>query len=145
MTITVQVAGVQAVREQLARLGRDATRQALAATAVQVEHYIEVEAAKHNQTGALVRSLYKRQSGDAWEIGHDLRHAPHAVFVHFGTKAHVIRPKNKKVLRWAGGGLFHFAKQVKHPGNAADPWMTRAAALAPRLFEAQINERIKNL
>jgi len=28
----------------------------------------------------------------------------------------VIKPKNKKALRWAGSGAFSFAKKVHHPG-----------------------------
>lgn len=168
MNVNVHVTGLEAVRAQMARLGAPLARQALDAAAVQVEHYIEVEAGQHNQTGALVRSLYKRQTGDGWEIGHDLRHAPHAVFVHFGTKPHIIRPKNKKTLRWATGNQaafakgsangakylgkanakrfgFRFATEIHHPGYKGDAWMARAAALAPKLFEAQIHERIKNL
>jgi hypothetical protein len=41
-------------------------------------------------------------------------------------------------LRWAGGGVFKFAGKVNHPGNKADPWLTRAARMAPAIFERQV-------
>lgn len=145
MSITVNVSGTEAVRAKLAQLGDVLGRQALAATAVEVEDYIAQQASTHNKTGALVRSVFKKQTGDGWLIGHDLQHAPHALFVHWGTRPHVIRPKNKKALRWAAGGKFAFAKQVNHPGNAPDKWLERAAALAPKLFESAVNKRLRNL
>jgi hypothetical protein len=46
----------------------------------------------------------------AWIIDHNLQHAPHALFVHFGTRPHVIRPKDKKALRWATQNQKAFAK-----------------------------------
>lgn len=36
-----------------------------------------------------------------------------------GTRAHVIRPKNAKVLAFNAGGQKIFAKSVKHPGTPA--------------------------
>ena len=144
--ITVQVTGTEAVRAQFARLSDIMRNKALAATAVKVEKYAEQQAARHNKTGALVGSLKTvRLPGGSWEIYHDPRIAPHALFVHWGTKPHVIRPKNKKVLRWAAGGRFHFAKQVNHPGTKADPWFTRAAAMVPSIFKAEVERRIAQL
>lgn len=38
-------------------------------------------------------------------------------FVDQGTKPHIIRPKNAKMLHWVDkGGEDHFAKEVNHPG-----------------------------
>lgn len=143
--IEIQVTGSQAVRANMARIGTVLTQQALAETAVKVEDYIEGEAGKHHQTGALVRSIYKAKAPNGWEIGHDLQHAPHALFVHWGTKPHTIRPKNKQTLRWPVGGKFIFAKEVHHPGTKPDKWLERAAALAPKIFEQQIAAKLKAL
>ena len=137
MKVTVKVSGTQAVRLQMQRLAR-APFKALAQTAEDVEELAEAGAAKHNKTGALVRSLYLRRIADGFEVGHDLQHAPHAVFVHWGTKPHVIRPKNRKTLRWPSGGAFSFARSARHPGYKGDPWLVRAAAQAPRLFAARL-------
>lgn len=142
MMMDVRVEGGQAVRAEMQRIGHVLTRGALDATAVKVEQYIEQQASAHHRTGALVQSVFKARDGDGWIIGHDERRAPYARFVVKGTRAHVIRPKNKQALRWAGAGVFHFAKQVKHPGYKGDDYISRAAALAPRQFEDQVRRMV---
>lgn len=146
MNITVSVTGTERVRAMLERIGARLGAQALSQTAVEIEDYIEKEASRHNKSGALVQSIYKaRTPGGGWEIGHDTRRAPHAVFVHFGTKAHAIRPTNKRALRWAGGGQFHFAKIVHHPGTKPDKWLERAASIAPMTFERHVAGQLRKL
>ena len=49
----------------------------------------------------------------------------YAIFIELGTKAHIIRPKNKKALFWKGAS--HPVKEVKHPGTKPNPVLTRAA------------------
>jgi hypothetical protein len=68
--------------------------------------------------------------------------AHYAAYVERGTRAHVIRPKSKKVLRWAAdgsarlsgavrtGGKVRFAKRVNHPGTRAQPFMLPGAKKA---------------
>ena len=68
--------------------------------------------------------------------------ASYAAYVERGTKAHIIRPKTKKVLRWAAdgsgrlsgavrtGGNVRFAKRVRHPGTKAQPFMLPGARKA---------------
>ena len=90
----------------------------------------------HTKTGALARSLYNRAIPGGREVGHDLQHAPHALFVHWGTRPHEIRPRRRKVLRWAVGNQFAFARKVWHPGYRGDAWMVRAADDAVRQFDA---------
>lgn len=144
--ISINVTGVDQVRAMLQRIGPALSGQALASTALDIEHYIEQEAAKHNKKGALVRSIYKTRMADgSWELGHDPRVAPHALFVHWGTKKHDIRPKNKKTLRWASGGAFHFAKVVHHPGNKPDKWLERAATAAPQIFASHVAQQVAKL
>ena len=100
-------------------------------------------AGRHSKTGALFRSLYNRSIPHGREVGHDPQLAPHALFVNFGTKPHKIYPKNKKALRWAGGGAFHFAKFVNHPGYRGDNYMQRAADAAIVQFTAIVTAAIK--
>lgn len=168
--IQVEVSGTEALRAKLQRIGAVLTRQALAGAAVELEQYIEGEAAKHHKTGALVRSVYKARTPDGWFIGHDQQHAPHARFVIEGTRPHLIRPKTggtyfaykdmdgkavkkgiakggrgRTTLRWAMGGKFIFAKEVKHPGYKGDNYLQRAAALAPAVFERHVNQKLSTL
>ena len=49
------------------------------------------------------------------------------IYLHQGTRAHIIEPRTKKVLRWAAGGDFVFAKRVQHPGIKEDPFIFNAA------------------
>lgn len=49
--------------------------------------------------------------------------AKYAKFVHFGTKSHIIKAKNKKVL--ASNGRI-FGKKVNHPGIKANPYLENA-------------------
>ena len=56
-------------------------------------------------------------------VGSDLEYA---AMVNDGTKPHVIRPKNAKVLRFNVGGQVVFARVVNHPGTRARPFLDRA-------------------
>lgn len=137
MKLTAKATGIDAARAELLRIGAMPAK-ALAVVAEEVETFVEGEAGKHNKRGALVQSVYLRRAGESFDVGHDGQRAPHALWVHWGTKPHDIKPKRKGALRWAAGGVFHFARIVHHPGYRGDPWMTRAAALAPRLFDQQL-------
>ena len=98
---------------------------------------------KPGGSGALFQSLYNRSIPKGREVGHDPQRAPHALFVNLGTRPHEIRPKKKRALRWAGGGLFHFAKVVRHPGYRGDAYMIAAATLAVREFRAIVDQAMK--
>lgn len=100
-------------------------------------------AGRHSKTGALFRSLYNRSIPKGREVGHDPQMAPHALFVNFGTKPHRIYPKDKKALRWAGGGAFHFAKFVNHPGYRGDNYMQAAADAAVVQFAAIVTAAMR--
>lgn len=67
-----------------------------------------------------------RAGGLTGVITLDSNRAHYGYFVHHGFPAHNIRPKNKKALRWASGGRFAFAKSVRHPGFAGDPFVFNA-------------------
>lgn len=156
MRIDTQVTGDREVRSELLRLGTVA-RQALDGTAEEAEEYIEGEAGSHSKGGALFRSVFKRRVQNGWELGHDLQVAPHALWVHWGAKPHDIKPKPGRpvkgapgrppkgkvpALRFAHGGGYFFAVVIHHPGNAPDPWLPRAAAQAPRIFDEQLQARL---
>lgn len=119
--------------------------RALAATAEDVEALVMDGAGRHAKpggSGRLFASVIRQRDGDGWFIGHDKQIAPYAYYVHWGTRPHVIRPKNKKALRWPAGGKFRFAKKVHHPGYKGDPWLVRAAAQAGPIFAQQVDRLI---
>lgn len=146
MRVTTTVTGAEEVRRMLRRIGQQSQAVALAQTAEELEDLIGRDVARHNKTGALFRSLFKRRIPGGVEIAHDLQVAPQATWVHWGTRPHAILPKRKKALRWATrAGSFVFAGKVNHPGNKADPWMVRAAAIAPQVFRRHVEAHIARL
>lgn len=175
MMLTSNLAGTEAIRAKLLKIGDTLAKRALAETAEEIEGNVGDWAGRHTKpggTGALFRSIVARPLGDGsqWEIGHDLQVAPHALFVHWGTKAHIIRPKKqgattqhvkahlrkgahvkahdrtgKHMLRFPMGGKFAFAGEVHHPGYKGDPWLAEQAAEAPRIFERRVNALLATL
>lgn len=100
-------------------------------------------AGRHFKTGALFQSLYNRGVTGGRAVGHDPSRAPHAMFVIFGTRPHVIKPNKKKALRWVGPGGFVFAKKVNHPGYRGDDYMGRAKDDAIAQFQKITRDALK--
>jgi hypothetical protein len=78
------------------------------------------------RTGKLSQSIVKRFYDS--DVGFTVVIAalqPYALYVHEGTKAHVIYPKKAKALRWYGAdGNPIFATKVNHPGTKANHFLT---------------------
>lgn len=53
--------------------------------------------------------------------------ANYARYVHEGTRPHVIRPRNARVLAWPQPNPTNFARLVHHPGTTARPFLRNAA------------------
>ena len=68
----------------------------------------------------------------------NLKYAPH---VEYGTKAHIIRPKNKRFLYWEGAK--HPVKKVNHPGSKAKPFLIPAFNQEKDQFLEKLKEVIK--
>jgi HK97 gp10 family phage protein len=86
------------------------------------------------KTGNLQRSIMHRIDGAAiptfGEVGL-LGGGPvgkagqrYGVYVHEGTRPHVIMPRSKKALFWRGAS--HPVRKVRHPGTRANPFLTNA-------------------
>lgn len=90
---------------------------------------------KHSKSGKMEHNLYKKIKGLEGEVGIDDdgmmqkwrgKKINYALFVHFGSREHEIKPKDKKALRWVSDGKFKFAKKVHHPGYKGDPFLYKA-------------------
>lgn len=131
------IAGIEAIRRQMLRLVPDLSREVTESTAQATLEKARAAADKHTKTGALIRSLKLRRKGNnQLEVYHDEQMAPHAIFVHWGTRPHIIRPKDKKALRFVpkGGNSFVFAQIVNHPGYRGDPYLLRAREAVAQQF-----------
>lgn len=87
--------------------------------------------APHAKTGDYGRSFKKvrtRIRGKAAvEVIND---SDHSAILEFGTRPHVIEPKDKQALAWPGGR--HPVKKVNHPGTPALHILRRALRAAGR-------------
>lgn len=104
-------------------------RQAVKASAIEVQAEAQTHHNYTSRTGDLTRSIDMRMLTDRSAVVYlDEGLADYGPFVHEGTRPHMIRPKNRKALRWVptGGNSFLFAKNVLHPGNRMDPFLYRA-------------------
>jgi len=80
-------------------------------------------------TGRLAQSIKEdpiTSSGPLRVSGGVTSNAPYSVFVHQGTKPHVIRPRNASALKFQSGGETVFAASVNHPGTKPRPFLTNA-------------------
>ena len=144
MAVSLTLNGVEAARSSLVALTPTLATSVLRQMSQIAYDATQAGAGRHSKTGALFASVYNRSTGAMRrEVGHDPQRAPHALFVAFGTKPHTIRPKNKQALRWAGGGAFHFAKVVHHPGYRGDNYLIPAADAAVRQFEQIVNQAFR--
>ena len=70
--------------------------------------------------------------------------APYAEYIEYGTRPHIIRPRNKKVLASRQGGFTKngigygiyniFGTEVRHPGTAARPFVAPAVSFGEKQF-----------
>lgn len=71
----------------------------------------------------------------------------YAIFVHEGTKPHVIKPRNKKALYWKGAE--HPVKKVNHPGSRPNPFMERALnkkkMMGNKVMINKVNQALEDL
>lgn len=81
------------------------------------------------RTGHLGRSVKEgevRVVGPRTVHGAVLDTADYALYVHEGTRPHLIRPRRAKALRFEIGGRTVFARLVRHPGTRARPFLRNA-------------------
>jgi hypothetical protein len=97
------------------------------------------------KTGNLGRTIRVGQvtSTDATILAGGQFGVGYAQVVEFGSRPHVIRPRNRKVLAWggnrrlsgnlrSGAGATSFAMVVNHPGTQPKPFLRPAAERAVR-------------
>lgn len=97
--------------------------EAVKTSTFNVENYAKSNLTKNGSvdTGLLRNSINSKINSLEGTVSTNTKYA---IFVEESTKAHVIKPKNKKFLYWKGAS--HPVKQVKHPGSKAKPYMIPA-------------------
>jgi HK97 gp10 family phage protein len=69
---------------------------------------------------------------------------PYALYVHQGTRPHIIVPVNKRVLANKRTGEF-FGTLVHHPGTRANPFFERAIRNSTRQIESFFSQALQNV
>ena len=91
------------------------------------------------QTGHLRRSIANFRRGMTATVHtSNVKYAP---MVEYGTKAHIIKAKNKKALYWKGAS--HPVKSVRHPGSKAKPYLIPAFEKEKDTFINDLKEAIE--
>ena len=121
---------------KLSEESRDNVQKAVKKSAFNIESQAKKNLASNKSvvTGHLRRSISTKM-GDLEATIHT-SNVKYAVIVEKGSKAHVIRPKNKKALYWKGAK--RPVKMVNHPGSKAKPYLIPA-------FESEKDKFIENL
>ena len=121
---------------ELSEKSRDNVQKAIKKSAFNIESQAKKNLASNKSvvTGHLRRSIATKM-GDLEATIHT-SNVKYAVIVEKGSKAHVIRPKNKKALYWKGAK--RPVKLVNHPGSKAKPYLEPA-------FESEKDKFIENL
>ena len=121
---------------ELSEKSRDNVQKAVKKSAFNIEANAKKNLAANKSvvTGHLRRSIATKM-GDLEATIHT-SNVKYAVIVEKGSKAHVIRPKNKKALYWKGAK--RPVKLVNHPGSKAKPYLEPA-------FESEKDKFIENL
>ena len=93
-------------------------------------HEIEAEtkrlARPHTKSGKMYDSIKSKVAYPEATVSVGDNQAYYALYVHFGTKPHIIKPKRKKFLRFEKNNKWIFTKAVNHPGYKGDPFLFNA-------------------
>jgi hypothetical protein len=148
--------------DALRRFGKDAekaVKKAVDRTAIAVETDAKnkLKDEKHIITNRLRASVHaelepnRYQGTDGLNVnfgkleaiaGTNVSYAPH---IEFGTKPHVIVPKNKKFLAFKIGGVMIFTKKVNHPGFKGSSFMRFAAEKQKPEFEKRMVQELNKV
>jgi hypothetical protein len=153
MNVTVKVDGYQQAFRALNAIGKavhsERMNEVLYKGARTIAHYAG-DLAPIGPTGNLKRSLIAapaRVSPSLPPAAFALvkrKIAPHLHLVSFGTKPHVIAPKQRKRLK-IGGSSHPISGGVAHPGSEGNPFFERAVRDTRSIVRAAIREEMKDV
>jgi HK97 gp10 family phage protein len=123
MAFSIKIEGLDKLQEGFIKAPQEMVKDIQeavrdAGTVIYAQEVKEAPSATSNLRGSIQMDLHPMSA----EIYPTAKYAP---YVNFGTKPHVIEPKNGKVLAFKSGGKLIFARKVNHPGTKANPFMER--------------------
>ena len=102
------------------KLDKDLQNELTATVTKKAFNYSKHYSRKTLDTGQMLDELKMSAVGDT---GYIIGYAPHTIFVHFGTKPHIIQPKEKSYLRWVKNISFKHRKVVYSKGFKGNPFI----------------------
>lgn len=109
---------------------------------VQAKTIKEAPVNKQSGGGNLRQSITSVITGTAKgkvEVG-----SGYGLFVHEGTRPHIILPRNKQALANVRGGQF-FGKKVQHTGTRPNPFMKRAVEESAEEIQNYFSEAVERV
>lgn len=145
----VSVSGVDAVESRMDSIHNNLRSRLEEAMAISVRDVQERARANHRfttRTGEAERSIEAKVSGSGDSITGEVGTTRLiTIYLHQGIKAHDIEPRSKKVLRWASGGKFVFAKRAHNPGIKKDPFIFNAEEAEAGAIKRRFDDIIEGL
>ena len=114
---------------------------------------VKRRAHKHYDTGNMEDNIsfrVRKEYGEVFiedngmMVEHKGKNINYASFVLFGTRKHIIKPKEKKTLRFSSVGAFVYAKAVKHPGYKGDNFLHEGVQDTFKKIDKIINKVVEN-
>lgn len=134
--MTISIIGIPQLQRRLKAIDAVAGRPLL--RKIQIDATANAKRAVPRKTGHLGRTIGPGGLTDSYTIVKAT--ANYAAYVELGTRPHIIRPKNKKVLAWGAnrrlsgatrkGSAMIFARVVHHPGTKPQPFLVPGAVAA---------------
>ena len=167
----VSYKGLQADLQKYGKDAEKAVTTAVLKTALSIETIAKQRlrgmfgSAKHWITGRLASSLHYEMTGkNSFKGSKDSQpgdgklnetvkqgeaivgtNVDYAMPIEFGSRPHIITPKNAKVLAFKIGGKLVFAKKVNHPGFKGESFLRYAAEVEDKKFAQRIEEELNKL
>ncbi len=114
---------------------------------------IQHGAQPYYNTGTMKRNIYTRKIPNGIEGGIEPsgllvnwrgKRVAYPAFIIYGTKAHIIKPKRKKALRWVGkGGKFAYSKGHMVSGIKANNFILKAGEKTLDDTYARLKQKFK--
>ncbi len=130
----IKISGLDDTFKMLDEIDKSYASDFIKTTTQKAYENLKFFAKPHHVDGTLERNIrhkVKSNAGIVWIADDNMLTSWHgkeinyAEFVLFGSKAHEIKPNNKKALRFSLGG-FIFSKSVHHPGYKGDDFIKKA-------------------
>jgi HK97 gp10 family phage protein len=148
VNIAVKIEGLDEFAEGIRRAPQQTTSElskAINKSLLTIESQAKKEAPANKgiSTGNTLRQNIKARMTSKL-AGEVVASRPYALYVHEGTRPHIIVPVYKKVLANKRTGEF-FGTLVHHPGTRPNPFFERAIRNSTRMIEQFFNQALQNV